>query len=83
MIEFILFVVIGAFLGLVYLMVRILTNKPTHADHLEERRSVALTAQLNQANKLLVKLKIIDEVMPCLPAEFKSELQTYLGGISK
>lgn len=39
------------------------------------------TPRQEEAHRLLVKLGVIEEIMPILPAEFNKELQTYLGGI--
>lgn len=83
MIEVVAAVFVLVCLFLVWVLYRVFTDKPTHEDKLDARRAVTLTEQLNKANKIMVKLQVIDSVMPCLPAEIKSELNEYLGGISK
>lgn len=80
MIDVILAGVILVLVGLVYGGYKIITGKPTHEDKLEGRRSIALTTRLEQANALLTELKIIDALMPSLPADFKTKLNNYLGG---
>lgn len=80
MIEVAAIVFMLACAGLIWTLVKVLTNKPTHEDKLEQRRAVTLSDQLAHANALLTELLIIDSLMPTLPAEFKTKLTKYLGG---
>lgn len=80
MIEVAAIVFVLACSGLIWTLIRVLTDKPTHEDKLEQRRSTTLSEQLVHANALLTELLIIDSLMPILPHDFKTKLTKYLGG---
>jgi hypothetical protein len=67
-------------LGLIWTLYSVITDKPTHEDKLDERRSTVLSDQLAHANALLTELLIIDSLMPTLPTDYKIKLTKYLGG---
>lgn len=80
MIEVVAIVFALMCLGLIWVLYKVFTNKPTHEDKLDQRRAVTLSDQLAHANALLTELLIIDSLMPTLPTDFKIKLTKYLGG---
>lgn len=80
MIDVILIVFVAVVLGLIWTLYKVFTDKPTHEDKLDQRKVVTCGQRLDAANALLTELKIIDGLMPMLPADFKTRLNDYLGG---